>query len=135
MIPPLHLTQPLVGMADYTRNYFSEISNCCYISWFFFSKHNGLVLPFSIVIFSSFSAITPKKWVRPLDLIADYIASTFLSDLNITIYHRCFLSAQWRLFNITIVYSYVLKFFYDYSSWMTAITCWDHRFHWKYCVA
>ena len=43
-----------------------------------------------------------------------------------------FLPAQCRLFTVTVVDCYILKFFYDSSSWMTATTRWDCRFHWKY---
>ena len=81
----------------------------------------------------SFFIIYPHRLVRPLLRISTYNWSNFMRDRIITIYHHSFfLPTQWRLFTVTIVDCCVLKFFYDYSSWMIATTCWYHRFHWNY---
>ena len=92
-----------------------------------FSQYNGVLSTSSalIVFFRCFYWFTHCPRVGPLVRIAPYIGSTFLSDHIIAIYIIIiFIPAQWRRFVVTIVDCYILKFFYDSSSWMTATTHW-----------
>ena len=79
-----------------------------------------------------FYVIYSHGWVWPLVQITDYIWIILLSYNIITIYHHCFIPAQWRRFTITVVDYYILKFFYDSSSWINATIFWDWWLHRKY---
>ena len=114
MITSRRWLQSLVGIADYIGNYFSEKSNYHYLSWLFFSEHNGVVSPSPvlIVLFWSFSVISPYKWVWPLVLIDSYIGITLLSNIIITIHHHCFSTSTMASFSpspflIVIFWSFI----------------------------
>ena len=59
------------------------------ISCVFFSQHNGVISPSSLLIdiFCCFLLLPPHEWVLPLVGINDYIGSTLLSYHTRAIYH------------------------------------------------
>ena len=66
----------------------------------------------------SFGLLHTSELISWVVLLSPYIIVVFLLE-------------KWRIFTVTIVDCYVLKCLYDSSSWVTATTCWCHRFHLK----
>ena len=132
MIPPLQWLKALVGMADYIGNYFYEQSSYCYTSWLIFSHHNSVVSPSSLLIlyfefFYHSSSHTSATTCSDICIHWKY----FYEQSN---YHHIspfFFSAQQRHFTVTIFDCYILKFFYDSSSWIITNTRWVCWLHWK----
>ena len=106
---------------------FITSSNPVTVSSIFYQK-NVVVLssPLLIVIFCHFSLFPPRRQVRPLVRITDYIGSTLLSNNTIAIYHACFSPSTMDLYHRHHCLLLFLLFFFVTSQWMSATTYWDH---------
>ena len=80
----------------------------------------------------NFSMITTLPWLQALVGMDYYTGNYFLIDKIIAMHHDFFLWAKWRHFIVIIFDCYTLKFFYHWSSQMSATTCSDHFLHWNY---
>ena len=134
MIPCHGWLQPIIRMANYIINYFSEWSNHCYISWLFPSNCNSVVSlsPLFIVIFKIFYVISFHRWVRPLVWITDYLRTTVMSGRIIPIYHHCFYPRTMAWFHRHRCWFLYFELLYDSSYLLNATTNSDGWFHWKY---